>query len=175
MPIVALTAHSGADMMAAARKAGMGEFITKPVDAAELYGKLRQLKSREPAEQESPTPTARPDERLLDVLRLERYRDIGMLEELVGDYVPEIGRLVERLESSAARASLEDCLELLHSLVGLSGEAGAGALHRLTKGIYVQMSQDRRLPADAGWVAPISALAAESTRALHEYRTAGTA
>ena len=170
VPIVALTAHSGADMMAAARAAGMGEFITKPVDAAVLYGKLRQLTSREPATIDAPPPAApRADDRLLDVDRLERYREIGMLEELVGDYVPEIARLVERLDGSAGRSDLAQCMELMHSLVGLSGEAGAIALHRLSKQIYAQMSQDHRLPAQAGWVEPIGILAAQSARALNEY------
>ena len=175
VPIVALTAHSGAEMMVEARAAGMGDFITKPVDAAVLYGKLRQLRSRQPALPEAPAAVAQVDERLLDIVRLERYRDIGMLEELVGDYLPEIARIVERLERSAAQLELEACLELLHSLVGLSGEAGAGALHRLSKRIYVQMSQDRRLPGEAHWVEPISALAAQSTRALKEYGSSGAA
>jgi two-component system, CAI-1 autoinducer sensor kinase/phosphatase CqsS len=170
VPIVALTAHSSADMMAAARSAGMGEFLTKPVDAAVLYGKLRQLTSREPAALVAPPAAApRPDDRLLDVDRLERYREIGMLEELVGDYVPEIARLVERLDAGAGRNDLDQCEELLHSLVGLSGEAGAVALHRLTRQIYAQMTQDHRLPAQAGWVEPIGILAAQSTRALNEY------
>ena len=176
VPIFALTAHSGADMAAAAQAAGMSDFITKPVDAAVLYGKLRQLKSREPAPAAAEAPPAAPraEPRLLDVDRLERYRNIGMLEELVGDYVPEIARIIERLESSAARADLEACMELMHSLVGLSGEAGAAALHRLARGIYVQMTQDRRFPAEPQWVEPIARLASESIAALNAYAGVGT-
>ncbi len=175
VPIVALTAHSGADMVATAQAAGMNDFITKPVDAAVLYGKLRQLKSGGPARaaQSQPAPPSA-QARLLDVDRLERYRNIGMLEELVGDYVPEITRLVERLVSSAPRNDVDACMELMHSLVGLSGEAGAASLHRLAKGIYVQMAQERRLPQQQDWVDPIGVLAAQSTQALNDYAGVGS-
>ncbi|MDP3760788.1 MAG: response regulator [Ramlibacter sp.] len=170
VPIVALTAHSGADVMAAAQAAGMGDFITKPVDAAVLYGKLRQITSRDPARDTAPIP-AEPGaiEGLLNLDRLERYREIGMLEELVGDYVPEIERIVVRLQAACDRSDLDQCLELLHSLVGLSGEAGAATLHRLARQVYVQMSQERCMPAQPNWVGPIRAMTTESARALSEY------
>ena len=71
------------------------------------------------------------------------------------------------------RSDLESCLELLHSIVGLSGEAGAVALHRMAKQIYIQMSQDQRLPGDLGWTDTLHALAAESAEALNKY-TAGS-
>lgn len=170
IPIVALTAHSSAEVMATARDAGMNEFITKPVDAAVLYTKLRQLTSHRAIAQVLPAPgLVHANARLLDEERLERYRQIGMLEELVGDYVPEIMRIVERLEGCVVESNLDGCLELLHSLVGLSGEAGAAALHAHAKKIYVNVHQERRLPADAGWIGVMRSIAADSTRALVVY------
>ncbi|MES3004107.1 MAG: response regulator [Pseudomonadota bacterium] len=169
VPIVALTAHSGVEMVAAARSAGMVDFITKPVDAAVLYGKLRQLTTREPARVSAPGPVADTSERLLDVDRLERYRQIGMLEELVGDYVPEISRLIQRIESAAEREQLDECLELLHSLLGLSGEAGAAALHRMIRQVYAQMRQEQLFPSRHQWVDPIAELGRESALALKQY------
>jgi two-component system CAI-1 autoinducer sensor kinase/phosphatase CqsS len=175
VPIVALTAHSSAQVIAAARAAGMADFITKPVDAAVLYAKLRELTSHQPGREVPVEPAIVPtDGRLVDAERLERYRQIGMLEELVGDYVPEISHLVERLEERAAARDLDGSLELLHSLVGLSGEAGASALYALVKQVYVDASHERRFPEQTHWLAGIKSLADESTRALAAYAGSGS-
>ncbi|MBG9389747.1 ATP-binding response regulator [Caenimonas aquaedulcis] len=175
VPIIALTAHSTTEMMDAARAAGMNDFLTKPVDASVLYETLRRQCSRESAgSAPAPAPTPVPGGgRLLDPQRLERYRDIGMLEELVADYVPEIERLVASLSAFAAARDLDGTRETLHSLVGLSGEAGAAALHGLARQVYVQVLQDRQLPAAPGWADPIAALAAQSVEALRGYSRAG--
>jgi CheY-like chemotaxis protein len=183
VPIVALTAHSTADMMEAARAAGMNEFLTKPVDASQLYETLRKLRSREAPEHPAagvPAGAAAPDAQshaqagpLLDRERLERYREIGMLEELVADDVPEIERLIARLQEAGAQQDLEACLELLHSLVGLGGEAGARALHLHARQVYVAMLQERKLPTNADWTGQLAQLAEKSGRALGEYGHAG--
>ena len=44
--------------------------------------------------------------RLLDLTRLESYRRIGILEELLEDYMAEIAQLVERLEQGVADQDL---------------------------------------------------------------------
>jgi CheY-like chemotaxis protein len=176
VPIIALTAHSDDAMVAAAQAAGINAFLTKPVDAFVLYEKLRQLVSPGVA-RVAPAPLAATPGAglgaagadLLDLKRLESYRRIGMLEELLSDYFPEAARLIDRLDGAAQRQDLHDGLEALHSLLGMSGEAGAAALHQLVRRVYVPMVEERRWPSHEGWLEQIRALAIRTDEALTAY------
>jgi two-component system CAI-1 autoinducer sensor kinase/phosphatase CqsS len=175
VPIIALTAHSDAATVAAAQAAGINAFLTKPVEAAVLHEKLRQL-LRAGLDRPAPAPLAATpgaggggSADLLDLKRLESYRRIGMLEELLSDYFPEAARLIDRLDAAAQRQDLHDGLEALHSLLGMSGEAGAAALHQLVRRIYVPMVEERRWPTVDGWLAQIRALAVRTDHALAAY------
>jgi two-component system, CAI-1 autoinducer sensor kinase/phosphatase CqsS len=176
VPIIALTAHSDAATVAAAQAAGMNAFLTKPVDASVLYEKLRQVAGPHAGLASAPlaaTPGGSFDGvvsvGLLDLKRLESYRRIGMLEELLSDYFPEAGRLVDKLDAASARQDLDEALDALHSLLGMSGEAGASALHQLVRRVYVPMVEERRWPAATGWIEQIRALAARTDQALTAY------
>ncbi|MFC5499860.1 response regulator [Caenimonas terrae] len=175
VPIIALTAHSDEAMVAAAQAAGINAFLTKPVDAYVLYEELRQLVaagvSRAAAAPLAATPggTAATGADLLDLKRLESYRRIGMLDELLSDYFPEAARLIDRLDAAAQRQDLQGGLEALHSLLGMSGEAGAAALHQLVRRIYVPMVEERCWPPSDGWLEQIRALAIRTDAALTAY------
>jgi two-component system CAI-1 autoinducer sensor kinase/phosphatase CqsS len=168
LPLVALTAHSDDATMRAAREAGMTEFLVKPVDAATLYEKLAALVSGGVTEAAwAPGPT--PSELLLNTERLESYRRIGMLGELLDDYRPGISGLIGKLHKQFAQQDLKACLDTLHALLGMSGEAGAQALYQAVRRVYVPMVESHAWPAQAGWVQQIAALAAETDRALKAY------
>lgn len=175
VPIIALTAHSDEETIRAAHEAGMNDFITKPVDSAILYAKLIQLVSGEVV---SPKPANAAalgaaandlDVELLNVERLEGFRRIGILHELLNDYLPEIALLVDRLEHSAGSRNMEESIDALHSLLGMSGEAGAQALHSLVRRSYVSMIEARAWPADSDWLAHIKSAAVRSEQALRAY------
>jgi two-component system CAI-1 autoinducer sensor kinase/phosphatase CqsS len=173
VPILALTAHSDQATVQAAQAAGMNGYITKPVEAGALYRTLSDFFSG--ATPVTPTMlAARPPApehkgRLLDLKRLESYRRIGILEELMDDYVSEITRLVERLEQGVADQNLAQSLDALHSLLGMSGDAGASALYRLVRTIYVPMVEARSWPAQLGWLEQISATTNQTQAALRAY------
>ncbi len=176
VPIIALTAHSDPATSAAARAAGMNDFITKPVDAPVLYEKLgRFVRQATAAPAAAPSPMAQPllkDESgvaLIDMQRLEGFRHIGMLEELINDYLPEIALLVDRLEHSVARQDLPESIEILHSLLGMSGEAGAAGLYQLVRRVYIPMVDERHWPEDAEWLVQLKALADQTGEALRAY------
>jgi two-component system, CAI-1 autoinducer sensor kinase/phosphatase CqsS len=171
IPIVALTAYSDDGSVQAARKAGMNDFLVKPVEADILFEKLRHLTSGSavaPAPAQTLVPQAKGGA-LLNFERLESYRRMGMLQELLGDYLPEIGRLVAQLDRAVARQDFARSLDLLHSLLGTSGEAGAQALYQLVRGTYVPMIEGQTWPASSGWVERIAALASETEQALASY------
>lgn len=175
VPLIALTAHSDEQMLQAARAAGMNAFITKPVDAEVLYAALAGLIEGPRPEQllrPAGSGAAVASDDLLNPARLESYSRIGMLDELLGDYVPEIAALVGKLQRHAERRDLGACVDVLHSLLGMSGEAGAPALYQAVRRVYVPMLEARTWPSEPGWAGHIAALAARTEQALKAYRAA---
>ncbi|WP_298926995.1 hybrid sensor histidine kinase/response regulator [uncultured Ramlibacter sp.] len=173
LPIIALTAHSDPAMVQSAQAAGMNDFITKPVDAALLYAKLQQLMGGSAHSAVALDPLVL--EQVLDPQRLESYRRIGMLDELLADYLPEISRLVDTLDHNVADGDLQGSLDTLHSLLGMSGEAGATALYQLVRRFYVPMAEGHCWPPRSGWVGQIQALAGQTEQALQAYAAAQSA
>jgi two-component system, CAI-1 autoinducer sensor kinase/phosphatase CqsS len=175
IPIIAVTAHSDEQTLRMAQSAGMNDLLTKPVDAAVLYAKLVQLIGGNSSIPDAAAPekanTAAEDHggELLNLARLEGFRRIGMLQELLNDYLPEIDRLIAKLERSVATENLDESIDTLHSLLGMSGEAGAQALHRLVRRFYVPMVEARVWPTDNEWLARIKAAAAQAETALQAY------
>lgn len=172
VPIVALTAHSDERTVLAAGCAGMNDFLTKPVEAAVLYQKLGRLVSGEAIARAAAAPAlpaADAATPLLNLERLESYRRLGILEELLQDYLPELAPLVDKLQRSVAAQDMPDSLDALHSLLGMSGEAGAQALYRMVRRLYVPMLETRSWPGTPGWAAQIAALATRTERALRDY------
>lgn len=172
-PILALTAHSGPDMVAAALDAGMSDLLVKPVEMGALYGKLLTL--LEPAAvplgeaskpESAPAPSA---SRLLDVSRLESFRRIGLLSEMLSDYLPAIERLLGGVEAAESASDLPACRDALHSLVGMSGEAGAQALHQLARSCYMPLVELGRWPTQSDWPRALRAVAMETQGALADY------
>ncbi len=171
VPIVALTAHSDPATVQAARDAGMNDFITKPVDVARMYTLLCRLVGRavRPLPPAAAVPAADHPNDLLDARRLENYQRLGMIDELTGDYLPEMARLVDRLDEAVAQDDLEAGMDALHSLLGMSGEAGASALHLCVRGFYVPMIETHRWPGGADWPVQIRTLAVRTEVALRLY------
>lgn len=173
VPIVALTAHSDAPAMQGARDAGMDGFLVKPVEARQLYEALGAVLAGGPAQPHpvalASAPAGDADGPLLNEARLESYRRLGLLDELLADYLPEIARLVGALEQSVRSQDLAEARDALHSLLGMSGEAGALALYQLVRRVYVPVLEESRWPAAGDWLGQVQALAARTDAALREY------
>lgn len=174
VPVVALTAHSDAAAIGAARLAGMDGFLIKPVEVTMLYDALVALLAGTrpvPRPESLPAPVAATDAEgpLLNETRLESYRRLGLLDELLADYLPEIARLVDVLAQAVQAQEPEQARDALHSLLGMSGEAGALALYQRVRGIYVPVLEQRRWPEGDGWVTELRQLAARTEQALRDY------
>lgn len=63
----------------------------------------------------------------------------------------------------------EQARDALHSLLGMSGEAGALALYQRVRGIYVPVLEQRRWPEGDTWVTDLRQLAARTEQALRDY------
>lgn len=175
LPLVALTADSQEAAAAAAHAAGMNAFLAKPVQAAALYRTLASLLAGQPEGRAMVNGTAAQPagaDGLLNLLRLESYRRLGLLGELLGDYLPEIRRLLGDLDQAVHRNDTEASLDALHSLLGMAGEAGALALHQRVRQVYVPLRESRSWPDDAGWLSRMRELAERTERALHHHLSA---
>jgi two-component system CAI-1 autoinducer sensor kinase/phosphatase CqsS len=170
IPIIALTARSDEAAVAAARAAGMNGFLVKPVDPGLLYEALVKVVSGRPvgAAMSGAAAAPVPEDGLLNLSRLESYRRLGMLGELVNDYLPEMARLVAKLQDAVQRDDQETTLSALHSLLGMSGEAGAQALYQQVRRVYVPLLEQERWPAD-GWLDQLKVLARRTEEALQAY------
>lgn len=174
VPILALTAHSEADMATASMNAGMSDLLVKPVDMASLYGKLLEWLAPAvgvSAPELQPIPAQSTlNAGLLDIARLENYHRLGVLDELISDFLPVIKQHVGKVTLSASENDLAACRDALHSLIGMSGEAGAQALCQLARRIYLPVKENR-WPALVDWTESLQTLAGDSYRALDDYVT----
>ncbi|RYG12274.1 MAG: hypothetical protein EON92_08660, partial [Burkholderiales bacterium] len=132
--------------------------------------------SRRPRDLPRETVIRDPEVRARYVEHLQDVRDIcdaykNKLDELLGDYVAELGRLADHLVENVARQDFQASMETMHSLLGISGEAGAGALYRLARRTYVPMVEERRWPQAVGWENHIHGLALQTQVALRAYGT----
>jgi len=170
IPVVALTARSDEQAVAAARAAGMNGFLVKPVDAGLLYETLvRYVSGNVVPVVPRPTSPPVPEDGLLNLPRLESYSRLGMLEELLNDYLPEMARLVRQLQEAGARGDREESLAALHSLLGMSGEAGAQALYQQVRRLYVPLLEQQQWPAAEDWLQQLQLLAGRTEIALKAY------
>lgn len=186
VPIIALTAHSDEATVRAARDAGMDGFLIKPVDQGVLYKKLREVLGRGSAAapgdgmagvtaseliaaSNSPDVTPSDPSALLNLKRLESFRRIGLVEELLRDYFKESARLIGVLEEANDMGSEQRCRDALHSLLGMSADAGAASLHHLLRRIYIPLVEENRWPLEEGWLDQIRTQAACTDASLRAY------
>jgi two-component system response regulator PhcR len=106
--------------------------------------------------------------------RLDSYRRLGLLDELLADYLPEIRRLLDVLGQAVQGRELQQAQDALHSLLGMSGEAGALALYQRVRRIYVPVLEERRWPEGPDWLPHLRLLAARTEEALREYGASAT-
>ena len=106
---------------------------------------------------------------LLNHRRLDDFRRLGLLEEVLPEAVRDLHQLADRLRQNVLAGDAAAAAETLHALLGLSGEAGAQVLHGVARGYYACLLEQRQ-PQDAGWVDEIrSQLLAAEQALLQEY------
>jgi hypothetical protein len=101
--------------------------------------------------------------------RLQDFQRLGIVEEMVPGALRDLHRLAGELRLCVAQDDANGASEALHTLVGLSGEAGARALHQIARGHYEALLE-RRQPEGAAWIGEIEgALQAAEGQLLRDY------
>jgi signal transduction histidine kinase/CheY-like chemotaxis protein/HPt (histidine-containing phosphotransfer) domain-containing protein len=129
--IIAMTASTLPEHRDACVRAGMDDFVAKPVQVAELVQALRRaprLGTPRPFE----APMARVAEALLDVTRIDALATVSgsteLLAEIFGDFTSNARRLVSTMADAAARDDANALGRAAHALKGNAGTFGATAV-----------------------------------------------
>ena len=178
VPVIAMTANAFAEDRALCHDAGMNDFISKPFNPDELYGKLVRWLPRRATPLAAPVPDAGPGATVGDLeARLSAVEGLDVVHGLAmaNDRLPFYIRLLtlfcathgvdaQRLRQGLAdgeEAVLESCL---HGLKGAAGNVGALAVHaRAGRLLEALRQEDHPVEAVAGEVA---ALATELERLI---------
>ncbi|WP_158290220.1 response regulator [Ramlibacter sp. WS9] len=157
-PVLALTGHSSPERRDAARAAGMNGFLTKPLDPSALRRELiHVLGGNRIAAGGATAPAATALTTVLNTRRINEFQRMGILHELLPGCLGEIRRFVARLEECLGSKDRNGVHDALHSLLGMSGEAGAQALHQAVERVYGTISEGE-WPRETDWLAQIRRL-----------------
>jgi HPt (histidine-containing phosphotransfer) domain-containing protein len=80
-----------------------------------------------------------------------------------------MARLVETLRQAVDSGDVQGSVDALHSLLGMSGEAGALALYQQVRRLYVPLLEQGEWPAGSSWLPQLQALARRTEEALRAY------
>jgi signal transduction histidine kinase/CheY-like chemotaxis protein len=167
VPVVAVTANTAPAVLQAALAAGMQAVLAKPIDREMLAQTLSsilggQAPGMPPAEQPQAADA-------LNHRRLQDFRRLGILDEMVPGALRDLRRLASELRRCMGQRDTQGAANALHTLVGLSGEAGARALHHVARGHYAALLEHGQ-PQDGAWIAEIdTALDLAEQQLLREY------
>ena len=172
LPIIAMTANALPADRQACLAAGMSDHIGKPFDLSALVGTILRHTGRDGAE---PAPDA--DARFaLSAQAREQGHRCGLALELalsrLGGKLPVYARMLrlfladlpsnlEKLRGQAGAGRLQEAAATLHTLQGLAGMLGAGALAQACGEAEAAARQARSdAPAPAGLLAAVESAAA---------------
>ena len=132
IPIIALTAYALPDDQEKCFAAGMDDYVSKPVRAAQLRAALSRIHRRKPADL-PPTPTLAP-ERLLDPVQLEQLKQLPgrdherLIDDMVALFFAGMPVDLAKLRRLAEQKSTDEFALLAHSMAGTCANLGALAL-----------------------------------------------
>jgi len=128
--VIAMTASAMTGDREKCLAAGMDDYVTKPVRAEEL----QQILQRHLAQSARELPSVAADtavhlsgdgELVARIKELEQEVGVAAMQELIGEFLSETARSLEKLESAVRSADSSSAVETLHNLVDCSANVGA--------------------------------------------------
>jgi CheY-like chemotaxis protein/HPt (histidine-containing phosphotransfer) domain-containing protein len=129
--IIAMTANAMSGAREAYVAAGMNDYLSKPIDAANLLTRLQRLPTRIPAAASKPAAEPAPSGEAVDIQKLEeltQYLPISGVVDLVTLFIAESGAHAMRIKSYLAASDLQSIAREAHIMVSTAGNIGAMTL-----------------------------------------------
>lgn len=92
-----------------------------------------------------------------------------MRNDIFAEYLPRLKELVGSLRGSVESNDAQQVASILHTILGMSSEAGAHAICHQVRQVYVPLRVHGTLPADATWLENLVGLVVLTDRALQAY------
>ena len=143
-PIVAMTAHAMAGDRERCLAGGMDDYISKPLQKAELIELLRRAAIRTPAAPNGHQPPASaPAARALPIFTREKLLDQvdgdeALMQRMIALFHENTPRLLDDMRGSIARRGSDDLARSAHGLLSSLGAFGAHAARQLTQQLETQ-------------------------------------
>lgn len=132
-PIIAMTAHAMKGDRERCLAAGMDDYVSKPIQSAELFAAIGRCLLHEAGARPGREPLAPPEPPLPDPI--DRHKALpyfGGDEDLYGrllrEFIDDLARQIERLKAEAASGDARSFTTTAHSLKSLSATFGADRL-----------------------------------------------
>ncbi len=170
--VIALSGYSDEELVSQAMKAGMNDYLIKPVNKKVLYRKLRKYLSNSLTEYDIKLPglNIQDDTEILDVEHLRGFENIGAgFIEKFGRMFPENAEIIiKEIEDAYDSQDIDSFEKATHALKGCAANIGARRLY-----IFCTKANDdaikRAWPSSSAWLTELKDLNIQTEEALKAY------
>jgi len=138
VPIIALTANAFESDRDECARAGMNDYIAKPVDPHALADVIDKWISKAATEQAVDAEGESMDDKEIfdaDFLLNQLSGDKELAEEILGDFLEDIPKRIQALEQGLHQEDADLVFREAHTIKGACGNVGAGNLQQLARRI----------------------------------------
>jgi len=149
VPVIAMTAHAMKGDRERCLEAGMDDYVSKPLQPAELFDRIERVAEKFPQETTFETSRARPEEPAKTsepVSRLEASAifdkakaldhvggDEELLAEIINEFCGQYPKMLDQLREAIATGDTPSLRRIAHTLKGNAGTLGAAPAYQIAE------------------------------------------